>query len=61
MSAEKMPVRSFKNKKTGVVWEVADPATLKRVLADTATYEEILPEQKKPEDPKTPGKPGKEA
>ena len=34
-------VRSFKNKKTGVVWEVADPATLKRVLEDPQTYEEV--------------------
>lgn len=41
-------VRSFRNKATGVVWEVADPATLKRVLDDPQTYEEIKPE-KKPE------------
>lgn len=40
-------VRSFKNKKTGVVWEVADPATLKRVLADPQAYEEV--KDKKPE------------
>ena len=47
MPAEKMPVRSFKNLKTGVVWEVADQATLKRVLADTATYEEIKQAERK--------------
>ncbi len=41
-----MAARSFKNKKTGVVWEVADPATLKRVLDDPQTYEEIKQEKK---------------
>jgi hypothetical protein len=50
MATEKpAAARLFQNKKTGVVWEVADPATLKRVLEDTATYEEIKGEQKKPE------------
>lgn len=53
MSAEKTPAKIFKNKKTGVVWEVADPATLKRVLADTAAYEEIKPEQISPDILKT--------
>lgn len=42
-------VRSFRNKKTGVVWEVADPATLKRVLEDPGTYEEVKADPKKPE------------
>ena len=55
-----MAARIFRNKKTGVSWEVADPATLKRVLADTATYEEILTEQKESDDPKKQGKTGKE-
>ena len=47
-AAEKAPVRLFKNKATGVIWEVADPATLKRVSEDASGYEEIKPE-KKPE------------
>lgn len=40
--------RHFRNKKTGVVWEVADPATLKRVTEDPQAYEEIKPEPEKP-------------
>lgn len=34
------PVRHFLNKKTKIVWEVADEATLKRLLADPINYEE---------------------
>jgi len=45
---EKAPARLFRNKATGVIWEVADPATLKRVSEDPSSYEEIKPE-KKPE------------
>ena len=48
-ATEKAPPRKFLNKKTGVTWEVADPATLKRVLGDPGTYEEIKAEPKKPE------------
>jgi|GEM_PF-6695519 len=43
---EKAPARLFRNKATGVIWEVADPATLKRVLDDPQTYEEIKQEKK---------------
>ena len=50
MATEKpSAARLFKNKNTSVVWEVADPATLKRVLDDPQTYEEVKQEQKKPE------------
>jgi len=48
-TAEKLAARLFRNKTTGVTWEVADPATLKRVLDDPQTYEEVKQEQKKPE------------
>lgn len=49
MATEKpSAARLFKNKNTSVVWEVADPATLKRVLDDPQTYEEIK-QEKKPE------------
>ena len=47
-TAEKLAARLFRNKITGVTWEVADPATLKRVSEDPSSYEEIKPE-KKPE------------
>ena len=53
-AAEKPAVRIFKNKKTGVTWEVADPATLKRVLGDPGSYEEVKPD----EPPKKPDKSG---
>jgi len=43
---EKAPARLFRNKATGVIWEVADPATLKRVSEDPSSYEEIKPEKK---------------
>lgn len=46
MVTEKTAARLFQNKKTGVVWEVADQATLKRVLDDPQSYEEIKPEKK---------------
>ncbi len=49
-TAEKLAARLFRNKITGVTWEVADPATLKRVLDDPQSYEEIKSE-KKPEKP----------
>ena len=42
-----MIARIFRNKKTGVVWEVADPATLKRVTEDPQAYEEVKPESEK--------------
>ena len=45
-TAEKLAARLFLNKTTGVTWEVADPATLKRVLDDPQTYEEIKQEKK---------------
>lgn len=48
-TAEKLAARLFRNKITGVTWEVADQATLKRVLDDPQTYEEVKQEQKKPE------------
>jgi hypothetical protein len=53
MATEKpAAARLFQNKKTGVVWEVADPATLKRVLDDPQTYEEIKQQaEKKQEKP----------
>lgn len=38
---DKPPVRHFLNRKTKIVWEVADVATLKRLLADPVTYEEV--------------------
>jgi hypothetical protein len=39
--------RQFKNKRTGVVWEVADPATLKRILESPLDYEEVKMEEAK--------------
>ncbi len=51
-TAEKLAARLFRNKTTGVTWEVADPATLKRVLDDPQTYEEIKQQaEKKQEKP----------
>ena len=51
-ATEKAPPRLFRNKTTGVTWEVADPATLKRVLDDPQTYEEIKQQaEKKQEKP----------
>jgi hypothetical protein len=48
-------VRTFRNKKTGVVWEVADPATIKRVIDDPQSYEEVKPEPEKPKKPEKSG------
>lgn len=42
-----MVPRWFKNKNTGVEWAIGDPVTLKRVLEDPQTYEEIKPAEKK--------------
>lgn len=41
MAKENAPPRLFKNKATGVIWEVADPTTLKRVSEDLSSYEEV--------------------
>ncbi|MDD4478563.1 MAG: hypothetical protein PHD64_05890 [Mesotoga sp.] len=37
----------IRNKKTGVVWEVGDPATLKRVKEQPDDYEEVTSKSKK--------------
>ena len=40
----------FRVKRTGVVWDVTDPATLKRIKANPQDYEEVKAEHKqKPE------------
>jgi hypothetical protein len=41
--------RQFKNTRTGAVWEVADPATLKRVLESPLDYEEVNLKEAKPD------------
>ncbi|OPX80425.1 MAG: hypothetical protein A4E45_00045 [Methanosaeta sp. PtaB.Bin039] len=45
MAAAKVKPRQFVNKKTGVTWEVGDPVTLKRMLDDPTSYEEVKPEK----------------
>ena len=37
----------WKNKKTGVVWDVGDPTTLKRMRGQPEDYEEVKEEKKK--------------
>ena len=37
-----------RNKKQNTIWDITDPAHLKRLLADK-NYEEVKPDTKKPE------------